>query len=110
MKLDREISESIKNGLVPLFAPSKIIVFGSYATGMATEGSDIDILVLVDDERDSCRDAVLKGRLALRNALRGKNLPFDLLVETTRDFDRYRLVKGSIQREIDAQGMVLYEH
>lgn len=110
MKLNPIISADITNRLVPLFQPRKIIIFGSYATGVATEGSDVDIMVLVDDERRSRRDSILEGRLALREVLRGKNLPFDLVVETTGNFDRYRTVKGSIEYAIDQQGVVLYEH
>ncbi len=109
MKLNHEIAEIIKERLVSLFGPTKIIVFGSYATDRATHKSDVDILMLVGDEKLSDRDSVLKGRLAIRQALRGKNLPFDFIVETVEAFDRYKNVKGSIQYEIDRQGLVLYE-
>ena len=109
MKLSHEISESIKKRLVSLFGPTKIVIFGSYATGHATAQSDVDILMLVADDKLSDRDSVLKGRLAIREVLRGKNLPFDFIVETDEAFNRYKDMKGSIQYEIDRQGLVLYE-
>ena len=109
MKLSHEISERIKDRLVSLFDPTKIVVFGSYATDRATDQSDVDILMLVGDDQLSDRDSVLKGRLAIREVLRGKNLPFDFIVETDEAFNRYKDVKGSIQYEIDRHGLVLYE-
>ena len=109
MTLNPGTSEVIRNRLVQLFQPRKIIIFGSYAKGTATANSDIDIAVVVDDESKTERESVVEGRLALREALRGKNLPFDLIVETSGDFDRYRLSRCSIQYEIDKHGVVLYE-
>lgn len=110
MRLSKTISDAIRDHLVPLFDPKKIIVFGSYATETETKDSDIDILVLVNNEQSADRNATLKGRIALRRALFGKDLPFDLIVETIDDFNRYCHVSGSIQHEIDQRGMVLYEH
>ena len=53
-----EIVSRLKNELAQIFSQSNIevILFGSYARNTAEPGSDIDVLFLVDDSRESISD------------------------------------------------------
>jgi predicted nucleotidyltransferase len=48
------ILEEVKRSLQKIYGGRlrKVILYGSYARGDATEGSDIDIIVLLDEIRD----------------------------------------------------------
>ncbi len=69
----RKIIKQLCDGIYPLFPESKIdvILFGSYARGNSEEGSDIDLMLLVDSSREE---------IAKKNRLIG-NVAGDLLVE-----------------------------
>ncbi len=48
--MDKEyLKQSIISALLPL-KPEKVILFGSYATGMANDGSDVDIYVVSKED------------------------------------------------------------
>ena len=110
MKLDSQILDCIKRGLVDEIHPSKIIVFGSFATGSATSESDVDILAVVGDDQDAGHEATVKGRLAIRKALKAieKNIAFDLILSKQAIFESARLLNGTIQNVADQQGVVIY--
>ncbi len=52
--------------IVSLARPQTVIVFGSYARGQAQPGSDLDVLVIVDDTLANCRSESVRLRRALR--------------------------------------------
>ncbi len=47
--------QSVVEVLVDHFEPDKIVLFGSYADGTATEQSDIDLLVIKDTDLPKSR-------------------------------------------------------
>ena len=51
MNINREI-EMIRDRIVQMYQPDKIILFGSRCRGDADEQSDIDLLVISDREKD----------------------------------------------------------
>lgn len=108
MKLRQEVVDAIRKQLSKEFSPLKIVLFGSYAKGTADADSDIDLMVIVNDEKMTERTAIVKGRLALRQALKGMGFSFDLLVETERDFDLFKKRAGSIENEVSREGITLY--
>jgi len=71
--------------LVEQFHPEQVILFGSYAYGIPTEHSDVDLLVV-----NECHESPLKRRIQIRDAWwkmprKEHLLPFDLLVATPID-------------------------
>jgi uncharacterized protein len=110
MKLDQNVSNCIKQCIVAVFDPIKIVIFGSYAVGNATPNSDLDIMVIVDDGTASDREATARGRLAIRKALQGIELDmaFDLLVAKQTFFDTAKSMTGTIHFAADQEGVVLY--
>jgi predicted nucleotidyltransferase len=62
-KVDREFVKIIKKKLKNRL--KKIILFGSYARGDYTEGSDYDILVVVDKNEKFIRNAILDASVEI---------------------------------------------
>jgi predicted nucleotidyltransferase len=93
-------------------APYKIILFGSYADGTATEDSDIDILVILDDcDVAKTYEERLKKRLRINKLVRNINykVALDILVYSREE---YRIVKNCgnyIIDEIEGKGKTVYE-
>jgi len=84
--------------------PEKIILFGSYASGTATESSDIDLLVI---SRSTLSRREREVRLTRR--LFGSGVPYDLFVLTPEDLDERLRRKGPFIREILSTGQVVYQ-
>lgn len=85
------------------FRPERIVLFGSHAFGKATEGSDVDMLVVVKHEGKPWDEAA-------RIRARAKP-PFslDLLLRTPKQV-RARLALGDpFLSEILHNGKILYE-
>jgi predicted nucleotidyltransferase len=85
-------------------SPSAIYVFGSCAYGAPGPGSDIDLLVVVEDGPLSPyqRDA-----LAYK-ALRGIGMSIVVLVYTRREFEERAVLRVWLERTVKSRGRVLY--
>lgn len=80
-KIQSEIVERLK----PL-QPEKIVLFGSYASGKATEDSDIDLLLVKDDE-SSIENYELMARKRLRDLIYKYHIGFDILAASQKFLD-----------------------
>jgi predicted nucleotidyltransferase len=96
--------QEITERLVDEFQPEEIILFGSHAWGAPGEGSDLDLLVIISQ---SDLAPVRRAMLAHR-CLQGLNVPKDILVRT-REVERFRHVRASLEYRIFDKGTVLYE-
>ena len=63
--------------------PAKVILFGSYARGEATEDSDVDFMVI-----EPAVENRVKETLRLRKAIRPLKLANDLLVYSRADVEK----------------------
>lgn len=97
-KISEVVSRIVKN-----YDPDKIILFGSYAEGNARESSDLDLLIVKDDNRIPPERAI-----ALRKFLLGMMIPLDLFVFTNKEFDDQGKEKFSMISEIKNSGKILY--
>lgn len=85
------------------FGAERVILFGSYAQGMATDDSDVDLLVICPFKGKSV-DQSVKIRMKLR-----PRFPVDLLVRAPEKV-RQRIEMGDdFMQEILQEGKVLYE-
>ena len=84
--------------------PEKIILFGSYASGTATESSDIDLLVI---SRSTLPRSEREVRLTRQ--LFGCGVPYDLLVLTPEEIEERVRRNGPFIREILSTGQVVYQ-
>ena len=103
-EFSKELLENIVARLKDSISPEIIYLFGSYASGQATEDSDIDILAVIPETKESLLDITIEGRRSLREI----NKPFDLIVCTKFQFDRFRDVKNSIMNEAFYFGRAIY--
>lgn len=82
----------------------RVILFGSYATGAATEDSDLDLLVI---------ETTLKSRRAemvrLRASLRPLGIPVDVLVAGADQYEAWKDQPGTALYEAAQHGLVVYE-
>jgi uncharacterized protein len=90
--------------MVDRTSPSRVILYGSYARNEADPDSDVDLLVLFD-ELDNRRDVVT----ALYESVKEINVPKDILIATTSEYERFRTVVNTTFYNIGGDGKVLYE-
>jgi uncharacterized protein len=100
---DNIISEAA-NRLATEFKPVQIWVFGSHAWGTPDIGSDLDLLVVVND---SVEKPAQRAQRAHR-CLKGLGVAKDVLVKTRAEFDRLRTVASSLDAQIASKGRLIY--
>ncbi len=103
-EIDNELIEEIVRRITGSAQPDCVILFGSAASGSMTRDSDIDLLVLVPDVRNSREE----GR-RLRASLAGLGIPVDIVVMRTDRFEETKNVIGGIAYPANKYGRVIYE-
>ncbi len=92
--------------------PYLIILFGSYAYGTPNEDSDVDILLVTNDDfMPKTFDERLAYRLAIKKIIRetAKKTPVDLLIYSRPMFQKFRELNSNFSQEILSKGKKLYE-
>lgn len=102
--INKEALLKIKERMVSQFSPTKIILFGSQATGKADNRSDVDILIISSIKKKR-RDLMVE----MNRALDSLNYAFDILVLTSEEFEGDRFIPGTIARYASQEGKVIYE-
>ena len=97
------VPRDLLDPVVDYFKPQRVILFGSRARGEATRDSDIDLLVIVDD--DTPADKL--GWQAGYEAHRSKRAA-DVYPMRAGDFERDRAIVNTLAAEADADGIVVY--
>lgn len=77
---------SLVDKIVTTYQPDKIMLFGSYATGQATNDSDVDLLII----KDTGIPRHQRGR-EVRRFLYGLKIPMDIVVATPQELEQSRL-------------------
>lgn len=95
----------IADCLAAAIQPEKIYLFGSTARGTATEGSDFDFYLVVDDAVGG--DLVALSQKAYRS-LRGiRKHPVDIVIASSTQYnDRKHL--DTLEQVVDKEGRLLY--
>jgi predicted nucleotidyltransferase len=91
---------------VELARPSRVFIFGSWARGEATADSDLDLAVLVPEER---RNEIPELRRQIGRQLEQIRMSVDLIVVTEDYFWKFRSSINSIYYKIANQGKMIYE-
>lgn len=96
--------EQLSRRIAGSFDVEKIILFGSYANDTATEGSDIDLLVVANmDVRP------LERYGAVREVIGDFPAGFDIIVETPENYLKWRSVVNHIVYFAEKYGKTIYE-
>src|ERR1700758_4253374 len=89
------VPRALLDPVVEYFKPQRVILFGSRARGEATRDSDIDLLVIVDDDTPA-------EKLKWQDGFGGSR------AMRARDFERGRPIVNTLAAEADADGIVVY--
>ena len=104
MGIDQEIIDSIVRRVLSVTAPERIILFGSSASGTMNRDSDIDLLILKNEQpRDRSE------WLRITRALRDLQFPFDVVIMPIERFKESKSVVGGIAYPANKYGRVIYE-
>jgi uncharacterized protein len=112
MTLTPEIRRQILERLTRQIKIRRIILFGSHAVGTPDEDSDIDLLVVTDEDYipenfEQNMHHYLKVSSALRDIKR--KLPIDLIVHTKPMHEKFVQLGSSFSKEVTERGEILYE-
>jgi len=114
MGREKEYKEYINDILKKLKSinPKIVMAFGSYTNKNLTEDSDLDLLIVLDDNTiPSSYDEKLKMKLKLRRAIReiNKEIAIDLLVYTIPEYEEFIRGESSFSKELKETGKIIYE-
>ncbi len=102
--INQEQIRKVVKTIVEGYNPRKIILFGSYAYGHPTEDSDLDILVIKDDDLPG-----IQRNRKVRNFLKDFSIPIDVIVKSSLEFDTLKDVIGTVIYPANKYGKVIYE-
>ena len=91
--------------IVQKCSPRRVILFGSFARGETDRNSDLDLLVVTQQEVESPR----RESVRIRRALRGISMSMDILVVSESRLQALADAPGLIYREALRNGKVVYE-
>ena len=98
------VLDEIVKRLAEKFQPERVILFGSQAKGTADDRSDVDLLVVCP-----LRTARRKLMVEMDRALSGVGIARDVVVLSPEEYERDRLIPGTVARPAWLEGRVLYE-
>jgi predicted nucleotidyltransferase len=104
LQVTEEILAEIVRRIVTVFAPQKIILFGSYAYGTPSVDSDVDLLVIQKTNLQRVERSVAISELILP-----RPFPVDILVKTPNEIQEALNKNDPFIKEIISRGRVLYK-
>ena len=99
------VPDSLLQQIVATYAPRQVILFGSQARGDARGDSDLDLLVVVDDDAPP---AALHWR-RLSEARRGDDGAVDILACRASYLGSRKHIPGSFAATILREGVTVYD-
>jgi uncharacterized protein len=99
----RRVPRDLLDPVVEYFHPRQVILFGSRARGDATRDSDIDLLVIVDNDTPPEKLHWQDGFGAYQS-----KSDADIFPMRAEDFERDRAIVNTLAAEADADGIVVY--
>jgi len=104
-EMDQDILDEIVRRLVTFYKPVTIYLFGSYAWGVPTKYSDLDICVILDNSSQKQVDRIRAGV----EQLKGIHFPVDILVFTMKEIEARRYHPSTLIGKVFRKGIKLYE-
>jgi len=103
MLLSENDVQNLVERIATISHPEKIILFGSYANGTASESSDLDILVIANSSLSP-----YKRSAPLRRELRGVGVPLDLFVYTPQEIENWKSERMAFTTKILKNGKIVW--
>lgn len=110
--MEDEIKSEILKKLTSALKLYKIILFGSFATGKEGKDSDIDLIVVTDEDfMPKNYEENMKNYLKVSAVLRDlkARLPIDLIVHTKPMHEKFIQLGSMFSKNVMRKGEVLYE-
>lgn len=104
MKPSNKLLKQLTQTIVGHVHPLRIVLFGSRARGTAGPDSDIDLMIVMPNGTHRRHTAQ-----KLYRKIQGIGTPYDLVVATPYDLERYGNSPGLIYRDILREGKVVYD-
>lgn len=104
-KVNRRLLKNVVEKILDRVNPAKIILFGSWAYGLPQAGSDLDILVIVNNNIKSKYDLTTK----LYTALFDVDVAKDIVVASSAQVKDWENVPQAFLTKIVNKGKLLYE-
>ena len=105
MKISNEYITSIVNSISEKINPSEIYMFGSQASGNASQDSDIDLCIIYSEKSKRKRDLTREIRKSISPILA---IPMDILVYYEDEFYEQANLAFTIEHAILDKGIKLY--
>ncbi len=103
--MDFDEIEELKNTIVKNLHPKKVYLFGSFAEGRATDDSDYDFYIVVNDSEKDMIHLTAKAYKAIRDK---QYRPVDIIINTEKTFDERKSMVSSLENEVGKKGVLLY--
>ena len=100
------------NKKIQALNPYLVLLFGSYAYGSPDENSDIDLLVVTNDNfipQNFQEKTEIYLKIKQQISEINKHVAVDLIVYTIPMYNKFRELNSSFAREIINKGKILYE-
>jgi len=94
--------EKYVNYISSLAGVLQIYLFGSYASGESRKNSDIDLMVIIQNDLDPFKTA-----FTIRRGLADTDYALDIVVNRLSAFEKAS-VKSSFQKTVKENGVLLY--
>lgn len=104
-EVNNALLERVVKRIVAAVNPLRIIIFGSHAYGEPHKGSDLDILVIMDNDLNSRYETAVE----VYRALRGIHISKDVIVATPYQIEEWGNVPQALITRIANNGKVIYE-
>ncbi len=98
-----ELEKEVVLRLKPI-NPTKVILFGSFADGSNDKDSDLDLCIITDSPVSKS-----EKKRRIRLLLKGLTIAKDILTPTLEEYNFYRNEVGSVYRDIDKKGKILWQ-
>ncbi len=112
MKTNNNYIQQLKE-ILSKFNPYLVLLFGSYAYGTADEDSDIDILVVTQDNFiPQTYKEHTKIYMEISQAIRPvkRQIAVDLIVHTMPMYKKFLKINSLFSQEITKKGKIIYEN
>ncbi|MEA2042118.1 MAG: nucleotidyltransferase domain-containing protein [Bacteroidota bacterium] len=100
------------NEILSKFNPYLILLFGSYAYGTPDEDSDIDILVVTQDDfipKNFAEKSKIYQKISRAISSVNEKVAIDLIVHTLPMYKKFIEIDSSFAHEIITKGKIIYE-
>ena len=101
--MQESLFKNITTKLQNTYNPLSLYIFGSYAWGIPTKDSDLDLVIVVEHSDEKPYKRAIKGI----RALRGMGIAKDILVYTKEEFNALSKDVSSLLYKVEKEGIRL---